>query len=217
VQLIAQHLVLTRGVRKVVDGLSFSVESGETLLLTGPNGVGKTTLIRALAGLLKPSAGTIRLTGGAEERELAEQAHYVGHLNGAKPALTVAENLDFWARYLGGTGGRATVGPALEQFDLATLAEIPAGYLSAGQKRRLGLARLLVVARPIWLLDEPTVSLDAASAALLARVIDAHNASGGLAVAATHLPLGLTRSRELSLSWTGVLPPDSLAAGARAP
>lgn len=214
-QLAVRDLVLTRGARTVVDGLSFDARSSETLLITGPNGAGKTTLVRALAGLLKPASGSIRLDGGDVERELAEQAHYVGHLNGTKPALTVAENLEFWARYLGGAVGADAIPLALEQFGLATLAEIPAGYLSAGQKRRLGLARLLVAARPIWLLDEPTVSLDAASSALLAEIIDAHVGAGGLVVAATHLSLGLARTRELRLgrgAANGPSPPAGEAA-----
>jgi heme exporter protein A len=199
VQLIADNLTLMRGARTVIDRLSFRAAAGETLLLTGPNGAGKTTLMRALAGLLRPSAGTIRLDGGAAETEAAEQAHYVGHLNGIKPSLTVAENLAFWGAYLDGGGGPDDVSEALERFNLASLAGIPAGYLSAGQKRRLGLARLLVARRPVWLLDEPTVSLDAASTRLLAEVVDAHVAAGGLVVAATHLPLGLARTQELRL------------------
>lgn len=201
--LIADNLTLMRGARTVIDQLSFRASAGETLLLTGPNGAGKTTLMRALAGLLKPAAGAIRLEGGAADREVAEEAHYVGHLNGIKPSLTVAENLAFWARYLDGADGSDAVPDALDRFGLASLAEIPGGYLSAGQKRRLGLARLLVARRPLWLLDEPTVSLDAASTRLLAEVVDAHVAAGGLVVAATHLPLGLARTQELRLGTPG--------------
>ncbi|MEW5963189.1 MAG: heme ABC exporter ATP-binding protein CcmA [Pseudomonadota bacterium] len=205
-QLIADNLTLMRGARTVIDRLSFRAAAGDTLLLTGPNGAGKTTLIRALAGLLRPSAGSIRLDGGAAAIEVAEQAHYVGHLNGIKPSLTVAENLAFWRAYLDGSGNPHDVADALDRFGLASLAEIPAGYLSAGQKRRLGLARLLVARRPVWLLDEPTVSLDAASTRLLAEVVDSHVAAGGLVVAATHLPLGLARTTELRL---GALSPQA--------
>lgn len=201
-QLIAENLVQRRGVRTVIDNLSFAVQGGEALVLTGPNGAGKTTLLRSLAGFLRPAAGSVRLEGGDDEREIGEQSHFVGHLNGIKASLTVAENLGFWAEYLepdpiGDVLARA--GAALERFGLGSLAAIPAGYLSAGQKRRLALSRLLVAKRPIWLLDEPTASLDAASAALLTRAIDEHFTGGGIAVIATHLSLGLARSRELRL------------------
>lgn len=198
-QLIAQDLALSRGARTILDGVSFTVAAGEALLLTGRNGAGKTTLVRALAGFLRPSHGAIRLQGGGEELELAEQSHYVGHLNGIKPALTVEENLTFWADYLEGGTTSDLVQEAMDRLGLGSLAQIPAGYLSAGQKRRAGLARLLVARRPVWLLDEPTVSLDAAATAVLAGIVNAHVAGGGLVVAATHLPLGLARPKELRL------------------
>jgi heme exporter protein A len=182
-----------------VADLSFEVRGGEALLLTGPNGAGKTTLLRALAGLFAPSHGTVRLEGGDGDRELAEQTHFVGHQNGIKSSLSVADNLAFWASFLG-RAAEKQIGAALARFDLEALAHIPAGYLSAGQKRRLGLARLMVASRPVWLLDEPTVSLDARSTGLLADVINAHIAGGGIAIAATHLPLGLVAARELRLS-----------------
>jgi heme exporter protein A len=202
VQLVAENLILSRGGRTVVDGLSFRIASGEALLLTGPNGSGKTTLLRALAGFLAPASGTIHLEHAPAERERAELAHFVGHLDGLKSHLTVAENLAFWAAYLD-EGGGATQGQrleaALDRFDLAALADIPAGYLSAGQKRRLALARLGVAERPIWLLDEPTVSLDTASVALLVKAIAGHVAGGGLAAIATHVPVALERAREIRL------------------
>lgn len=195
--------MVARGGRRIIDGLSFAVQSGEALLLTGRNGAGKTTLIRALAGYLSPLSGTIRIDGFDDEREPREACHYVGHLDANKASLTVLENLRFWQSYLGGEGSgtmaEECLWAALERFGLDPLAEIPAGYLSAGQKRRLGLARLLVARRPVWLLDEPTVSLDAQSTALLAKIIDTHVADGGLVVAATHLPLGLGDARELRL------------------
>lgn len=202
-KLAAESLVLVRGSRTIVDGLSFTVPVGRALVLTGPNGAGKTTLIRAIAGFLTPAAGTVRLDGGEAERTAGEQSHYVGHLNGMKSSLTVEENLAFWALYL----RRETAVPlaervarALADFDLDVLRDIPAGYLSAGQKRRLGLARLLIAHRPVWLLDEPTVSLDTRSSELLAAAVDRHTASGGIAIAATHLALGLARVDELHLS-----------------
>ena len=201
-QLIVENLVQLRGARTIIDNLSFAVSSGEALVLTGPNGAGKTTLLRTVAGFLKPAAGRLCLEGGDSEREIGEQSHFVGHLNGLKANLTVAENLRFWAEYLepDGIGGVvARAGKALDRFGLGALATIPAGYLSAGQKRRLALSRLLVAERPIWLLDEPTASLDAASAQLLTATINEHIATGGIAVVATHLPLGLKGSRELRL------------------
>lgn len=201
-QLVAEKLTLERGGRAIVRGLSLAVSSGEALLLTGANGAGKTTLLRALAGLLPVASGAIRLDGGDPERRIGEQAHAIGHLNALKGSLTVAENLAFWANYLGSpeAGAMARVRAALDRFNLAALAAIPAAYLSAGQKRRLGLARLLVADRAIWLLDEPTVSLDAASTALVAALITEHVTSGGIVVAATHVPLGLDKPRELNLS-----------------
>jgi heme exporter protein A len=207
VQLVAENLVLERGGRAVIDGLSFRLGSGEALLLTGPNGSGKTTLLRALAGFLVPASGAILIAGGPEERERPELCHFVGHLDGLKGHLTVAENLAFWTAYLdeaNAGGERRRLEAALERFDLAALADIPAGYLSAGQRRRLALARLGVAERPIWLLDEPTVSLDAASVGLLLEAVAGHVASGGLAVIATHVPMALERAREIRLGIAAV-------------
>ncbi len=198
-QLVAENLVLSRGGRVIVDGLSFRVSGGSALLLTGANGSGKTTLLRALAGFLRPTAGAVRLEGANGEHEPGELAHFVGHLDGIKTHLTVEENLAFWAAYLDAGGD---VAAALDGFALTGLAEIPAGYLSAGQKRRLALARLAAAKRPIWLLDEPTVSLDTASVALLVAAIEAHLAGGGLAVITTHVPLPLARAEEIRLGPT---------------
>jgi heme exporter protein A len=196
VQLVAENLVLSRGGRTVVDGLSLQLGAGEALLLRGPNGSGKTTLLRALAGLLAPAAGVMRLDDAPAEREPGELAHFIGHLDGIKSHLTVAENLAFWATYLGDYGSPTA---ALDGFGLAPLADIPAGYLSAGQKRRLALARLVAVRRPLWLLDEPTVSLDAEAVELLVAAIAAHLAGGGLAVIATHVDIALAGARTLQL------------------
>lgn len=195
-QLVAENLVLSRAGRTVVDGLSLRLGAGEALLLRGPNGSGKTTLLRALAGLLAPAAGVMRLDDAPAERERGELAHFIGHLDGIKSHLTVGENLAFWAVYLGG-GGNPTV--ALDGFGLAPLADIPAGYLSAGQKRRLALARLVAVRRPLWLLDEPTVSLDTEAVELLVAAIAAHLAGGGLAVIATHVDIALAGAQTLRL------------------
>ncbi len=199
-QLIAENLVIARGSRIIVAGVSFDVKEGQALQLVGPNGSGKTTLIRTLAGMMHPAAGDIRLQGGEPDVPLAEHCHYVGHLNGLKPKLSVLENLRFWGEYLSaGEANPDSLNKALGAFDLKTLANIPAGYLSAGQKRRAALARLLAARRPIWLLDEPSVSLDKGSTELLADAIGAHLTDGGLVIAATHIPLGLTSPIVLEL------------------
>lgn len=199
--LIAENLTVERGMRAIIRQLSLRAEAGEALVLTGRNGSGKTTLLRTIAGFLKPVEGVLRLEGGDGERSIGEQAHFVGHANAVKANLTVLENARFFASYLGGApGAEARAEAALEHFAVRDLAEFPAAYLSAGQKRRLGLARLLVAKRPLWLLDEPTVSLDTASAKLLSEAVNAHLGGGGLVIAATHLPLGFARAREFDVS-----------------
>jgi heme exporter protein A len=196
-KLVAENLAAARGGRRLFAGISFAVGGGEALLVLGPNGSGKTTLIRIIAGLMAPAAGAIRLDGGDPALSVGEQCHYVGHLNALKGSLTVAENVGFWCRFLGRT--RAEPEAALAAVGLAALSDIPAAYLSAGQKRRLGLARVLVAHRPIWLLDEPTVSLDETAQAALTRVIAAHLSAGGLLIAASHAALALPKVGELKL------------------
>ncbi|HRQ26613.1 MAG TPA: heme ABC exporter ATP-binding protein CcmA [Hyphomicrobium sp.] len=201
-QLHADNLTVERGTRTVIANLTFTANAGEALLLTGPNGAGKTTLIRTIGGFIAPVSGKIALKGDVSDRDIPELCHYVGHLTGVKANLTAEQNLAFWAEYLGGVSTRSIaerVDDALDAFGLLALADYPAGLLSAGQKRRLGLARLIVAERPIWLLDEPTVSLDAASTTLLAGLIQRHIANDGLVIAATHLPLGLEQPRYLRL------------------
>ncbi|MEC9369466.1 MAG: heme ABC exporter ATP-binding protein CcmA [Pseudomonadota bacterium] len=198
-QLIGEKLTCVRGGRTVFSGLSFKVAAGDGLLLTGPNGAGKSSLLRMIAGLLRPQAGTLRLSRGPAERDIGELCHFIGHANGIKRVLTVEENLRFWSGYLGGEG----VDKALATLGLESIRDVPAALLSAGQARRLALARLLVAPRPLWLLDEPTVSLDAASQATFARLIRAHLASRGIVAAATHLPLGATFRRKLTLGKGG--------------
>jgi heme exporter protein A len=185
-----------RGGREVFSGLDFSVSAGEALAVTGPNGAGKTSLLRLIAGLLAISGGSVGLDGGAGELTLAEQAHYLGHRDAQKPALSVMENLGFWRDFFGGE--LFAVGQSLAAVGLDHTAHLPAAYLSAGQRRRLSIARLLAVRRPIWLLDEPTSALDAAGQTMFAGLMTDHLARGGLIVAATHAPLGIA-ARELRM------------------
>ncbi|MEX0370311.1 MAG: heme ABC exporter ATP-binding protein CcmA [Tateyamaria sp.] len=178
-ELTVTDLAVGRGGVPVLAGVSFAVGDGQALVLRGPNGSGKTTLLRTVAGLQVPLAGRVT---GAEDR-----IAYAAHADGLKAALTVRENLRFWVSVF----GQAHIDPALRAFDLEGLADRRAGQLSAGQKRRLGLARLMVTGRPVWVLDEPTVSLDAASVTLFADAVRAHLAGGGAALMATHIDLGL--------------------------
>ncbi|WP_375175296.1 heme ABC exporter ATP-binding protein CcmA [Pseudooceanicola sp.] len=173
-------LGVARGGLPVLEGVNFAVDPGEVIVLTGPNGVGKTTLLRTLAGLQPPYSGKVIVPD-------VEAMTYAAHADGIKAVLTVAENLSFWAK-VHGTEGIET---ALDGFDLQELRDRPAGSLSAGQKRRLGLARLSVTGRPIWLLDEPTVSLDKASVQLFGDVVRAHLDRGGSAIIASHIDMGL--------------------------
>lgn len=196
-QLEGENLTCERGGRTVFSGVNFSLAGGEALVITGRNGAGKSSLLRLIAGLVRIAGGRLSLSGGAAEATLPEQAHYLGHLDALKPTLSVSENLQFWARYLGESG--AAIEPALEAVDLASLAELPAAYLSAGQRRRLSIARLLAVKRPVWLLDEPTSALDAQSQDRLAGLMRAHRAGGGLIVAAAHGPIGLDAPAELKM------------------
>jgi heme exporter protein A len=187
-QLSATNLTIERGGRIIIANLSFVLSSGACLAVTGPNGAGKSTLLRALAGLLPLKAGSTALTSSGA---ICEQSHYVGHADGLKSVLTAAENLEFVAALLDvGLGGLSVHG-ALAKLGLAHAANLPVSYLSAGQKRRVALARLLAARRPLWLLDEPLTALDEMGRALTGKIMQEHLAQGGLIVAATHTPLGL--------------------------
>jgi heme exporter protein A len=188
-RLSGQNLRCVRGGREVFSGLDFAVSAGELLAITGANGSGKTSLLRLIAGLLVASGGSVELEGGETELSLAEQAHYLGHRDALKPALSVAENLSFWRDFLGGE--MSDRGRSLAAAGLDHAAHLPAAYLSAGQRRRLSIARLLSVRRPVWLLDEPTSALDVAGQDLFVRLMRDHLTGGGIIIAATHAPLGI--------------------------
>jgi heme exporter protein A len=193
----AQDLACLRGERAIFAGLSFRLSPGDALLLVGANGAGKSTLLRMLAGLLLPAEGRLLWDGAdalADRAAHAARLRYLSHQDALKPALTARENLDFFARLWGGE-----VAAALDALDLMPLAELPARVLSSGQKRRLALARLALGAAPLWLLDEPTVGLDAVSVERLGVLLARHRASGGMVLAATHLPLPLPGAGELRL------------------
>lgn len=194
-RLIADDLACIRGGRVVFEELDFEVGGGEALIVTGRNGAGKSSLLRQIAGLVDIAEGRIALEGGDTELTLPEQTHYVGHLDALKAAMSVRETALFWSGYLGGGG----IDDALDRLDLDDLAELPVAYLSAGQRRRLALARLLLAPRPVWLLDEPTVALDRASVARLVALMEAHLVGGGIIVVATHQDLGLDGARSLVL------------------
>jgi heme exporter protein A len=205
-RLSASDLACRRGGRDVFTGVTFAVEAGTALAIRGRNGAGKSSLLRLVAGLIRPAGGAITLDGGDGESTIGEQAHYLGHQDALKPALSVTENLRFWSAFLGGSAGG--VEPALAAIGLDALADLPAAYLSAGQRRRLSIARLLAVKRALWLLDEPTSALDAAAQSRLAAIMRQHLAGGGIILAATHGDLGLGTINELDLDRT---PADAAA------
>ena len=195
-RLVAENLAAERGGRAVLAGVSFAVASGELLVITGPNGSGKSTTLRLIAGLLRPTGGKLTLDPSQEDG-IGASVHYLGHLDGLKPNLSLAENLAFWRRLWRGAG--LDTDAALDRVGLAGLADLPAGILSAGQRRRAAIARLLLDHRPIWLLDEPTTALDAAAEKILGDLIGEHLAGDGMVIAATHRSLPVATSATLAL------------------
>ena len=204
-RLSAIDLACRRGGRDVFAGVRFSVASGDSLTIRGRNGAGKSSLLRIVAGLVRIAAGRLSLEGGDPELTVGEQAHYLGHLDALKPSLSVEENLRFWSAFLGATA--VDFAEPLRAVGLDALSDLPAAYLSAGQQRRLSIARLLAVKRPLWLLDEPTSALDGAAQARLGEIMQAHLTGGGIVLAATHGPLQLGGARELNLDYFSPSPP----------
>jgi heme exporter protein A len=189
---LVQGLTAFRGGRVLFRDLGFRVEAGGVLSVEGANGAGKTSLLRMIAGFLQPAAGSIRFGGIADGEERGKLAGWLGHQDAVKPQMTVRETLSFFARLY---RSRKSIDEAMETVGLARLAGLPGQYLSAGQRKRVALARLELCARPVWLMDEPLASLDAAGKKIVAGLVAAHCAGGGIAVAATHEALGVDCQR----------------------
>lgn len=198
--LVVEGLGVERGSRTVLRDLGFTLDPGEALAVIGPNGAGKSTLLRALCGLLPLSTGHMRLKNVAPDTTPGEHIHLLGHRDGVKDALSPRENLRFWRAFLEGDGDPQEV---LEAVRLGHAADLPSAYLSAGQRRRLAIGRLLIAPRPLWLLDEPTNALDAASQERLSELVTQHRARGGMVIAATHQDLGWPDLRSLTLGGGG--------------
>ncbi|MBB3542753.1 MULTISPECIES: heme ABC exporter ATP-binding protein CcmA [unclassified Rhizobium] len=206
----AANLAARRGEDLIFEGLSFGLEAGQALVLTGKNGSGKSTLLRVVAGLLRQERGTVSFTDshGDTHKRVGEISHYLGHRNAMKSELTVAENLEFWRRFLGQMHGPSvSIDEAAAAVGLEGITHLPFGYLSAGQQRRFAFAKLLIAYRPVWILDEPTAALDTSGDRLFAELIEAHRRNGGIVLAATHQPLGLEGVQELRM--TGFAHPGS--------
>lgn len=200
-RLIAEDLAARRGEDLIFVNVSFQLAPGEAMVLTGRNGSGKSTLLRVVAGLLRPEKGRVEAVfrDGRESRPAREVSHYLGHRNAMKQELTVIENLGFWQSFLGDVeGGRGrSIEEAADMVGLGGITHLPFGYLSAGQQRRFAMAKLLVAHRPVWILDEPTAALDASADEMFAGLVHEHLAKGGIAIAATHQPLGLKDAKAL--------------------
>ncbi|MEE9375912.1 MAG: heme ABC exporter ATP-binding protein CcmA [Rhizobiaceae bacterium] len=205
-KIVVENISVVRGEDLIFSNLSFAVSAGEALVIRGSNGVGKSTLLRALAGLLPFEVGSAEIEGLGEEfgeARLAELCHYLGPENAMKPSMTVEENLVFWQQFSGQP--HLDIDEAIEMVGLGGLGTVPFAHLSTGQSRRIAIARLLVSYRPIWLLDEPTSGLDVASETQFAALMEAHLEDQGIIIAATHIPLGLKRMEELVFKESAVL------------
>lgn len=211
------ELTCLRGGRLVFTGLTFRVAPGDALTLLGPNGSGKSSLLRIMAGLLKPFRGTLAWEDAAlsEDPDVhRRRTHYVGHQDAVKPVLTAAENLAFWAALGGADDPARRARAALERLGVPHIAGVPGRYLSAGQKRRLNLARILAAPARLWLLDEPTVALDRAAVRLLEEIIAEHRAGGGMVVLSTHTDIAMDGARTLHLDdFTPAGPDDGSDGG----
>lgn len=209
-RLMVEALSARRGEDLIFKDISFTLERGESLVLTGRNGSGKSTLLRAVAGLLRPDSGRViwQSEGADVETRAAEACHYLGHRNAMKAELSVSENLGFWKSFIGDfPGGHGmAIGQAAESVGLGDIAHLPFGYLSAGQQRRMAFAKLLVAWKPVWILDEPTAALDVSAEGVFTTLIKAHLSKGGIVLAATHQPLGLENTKELKMTgFAGVM------------
>jgi len=196
-QLYADRLTVKRGAQLLFCNLSFSLDPGNLLTVTGPNGAGKSTLLRVIAGLHEPQSGQVCIEEGGQQLPPALYSHYLSDRNAMKPGLSVSDNLHFWSSW----SKEPALAPfkALEAVEMAHCMHLPFGMLSTGQKRRVALARLLVFRRPLWLLDEPTSGLDSTAVALFSTIMKRHLHSGGMIVAATHLPLGIASAAAVKL------------------
>jgi heme exporter protein A len=208
--LSAENLAARRGEDLIFVSISFNLTAGKALVLTGPNGAGKSTLLRVVAGLLAPEKGRVTFIDnkGGSDRRPGEVSHYLGHRNAMKNELTVAENLAFWKQFLGDDEARLGMSTedAADAVGLGGIIDLPFGYLSAGQQRRMAFAKFLVAQRPVWILDEPTAALDTAAERVLTELISRHQKDGGLVLAATHQPLGLEDAQELKMTgFAGVV------------
>ena len=191
------NLSCTRGERTLFQSLDLHVEAGEVALVRGANGSGKTSLLRMIAGLLNPSHGSISWSGAAEDLPLQSQLHFLGHLDGIKPTMSVGETLRFWSAM---KGGAPDINEPLDAWNLSSLRDLPCGILSAGQRRRVALAQLELTDRPLWLLDEPTGPLDEIGVQLVTAAISRHKAAGGVTLIATHRAMDVGDAQVLDLS-----------------
>lgn len=210
-KLVAETISVNRGIKRVVQDLSFEVEQSEALIVTGENGAGKSTLLRAIAGLLPLDTGSVDLLGGKEELLLREQCHYLSDQNGLKTALSVKENLEFWQNFSGEPD--FSIQETLEIVGLAHTLDLPVGYLSTGMKRRIAIAKLLITRKQVWIVDEPTAGLDGASSKMFIDICSAFCDDGGILIAATHLPLDLKKTKSLHVEMLDTYADDAFDSG----